>query len=158
MLKHKKYIQKQLHKSSRFLHKIYSLRVKEPFNDYEKHLWWLLGWDLSLSIVVSHEFVDTKIMLNHVIFAEMMVNVICSVCYPSFIFFLYDVTSTPHYISSIFRLYGHGPYPVVIIHAFYSFIEDRCLMNWNITYSSTYNWGDSGDSFLQIKTLIKLSE
>ena len=35
MLKHKKYIQRQLYKSSRFLHKIYTLCVQEPFNDYE---------------------------------------------------------------------------------------------------------------------------
>ena len=35
MLKHKKYIQRQLYKSSRFLHKIYTLCVQEPFNGYE---------------------------------------------------------------------------------------------------------------------------
>ena len=35
LLKHKKYFQKQLHKSSRFLHKIYTLWVAEPFNDYK---------------------------------------------------------------------------------------------------------------------------
>ena len=32
LLKHKKYIQKQLHKSSRFLHKIYTLCVKIFYN------------------------------------------------------------------------------------------------------------------------------
>ena len=35
LLKHKKYVQKQLHTSSWFLHKIYTLWVEEPFNDYK---------------------------------------------------------------------------------------------------------------------------
>ena len=35
LLKHIKYIQKQLHKFSRFLHKIYTLCDEEPFNDYK---------------------------------------------------------------------------------------------------------------------------
>ena len=34
MLKHKKYVQKQLHKSLRFLHKIYTLFL-QPFNGFE---------------------------------------------------------------------------------------------------------------------------
>ena len=45
--------------------------------------------------MLSHKLFNTKIMFTHVIFAKIMVDVISSICYPSFIFSFYDVTSTP---------------------------------------------------------------
>ena len=81
-------------------------------------LCWLLGWGLSLATVASfYKFFNTKIMLNHVVFAKMMVGMCC----PSFIFF-YDVSSTHLYISCIFRWWWYSSCPVVVIfHTFYSF-------------------------------------
>ena len=64
-----------------------------------------------------YKLLSTKIMLNHVVFAKMMVGVCC----PSLIFF-YDVTSTTLYISCIFRWWWYNSCPVLVtFHAFYSF-------------------------------------
>ena len=57
----------------------------------------LLGCAYPWLVLPPYKLLNTKIMLNHVVFAKMMVGV----CRPSFIFF-YDVTSTPLYISCIF--------------------------------------------------------
>ena len=44
----------------------------------------------SLASAASYKLLNTKIMLNHVVFTKMMVGICC----PSLIFF-YDVTFTP---------------------------------------------------------------
>ena len=71
-----------------------------------KHLWWLLCWGLSLASVASYKLLSTKIILNHMAFAKMIVGV----CYPFFRFF-YD--ATPLYTSCIFRWWWHSLSPAI---------------------------------------------
>ena len=118
LLKHKKYIQKQLHIFFHSFRTKYTYLVRRFFITFQ----W--SWKTSsmvirpsLASVASNKLLNTKILLNHVVFTKMMVGICC----PSLIFF-YDVTSTPLYINCIFRWWWYSSCLVVVIfHAYYYF-------------------------------------
>ena len=118
LLKHKKYIQKQLHIFFHGFRTKYTYLVWRFFITFQ-WLWKTSSMVIrpSLASVASYKLLNTKILLNHVVFTKMMVGICC----PSLIFF-YDVTSTPLYINCIFRWWWYSSCLVVVIfHAFYSF-------------------------------------
>ena len=135
---------------SRFQHKIYtlcakifyklSMIMKNIFDGWFKskalHVPWpMLSFIKACSTRKFSIFLFTQIMLSeftHVIFAKIMVSVICSMLpipYHFHLIFLRCNIHTPlHQLH--FQVVVMQQSPTSNLHAFYSFIKHRCLMNW----------------------------